>query len=107
MNTESLDTEPLDKESLNIESLEINILKASEIKEGDLVIVKMSNEHKSKLNKDDIKNLYQNISKMLKKEIPIYFFPEGLNIDIIKNAIKNQSSVQEQTNNQEYEEKNN
>jgi len=89
----------MNTESLNIESLEINILKASEIKDGDLVIVKMSNEHKSKLNKEDIKNLYDNISKMLKKEIPIYFFPEGLNIDIIKDAIKNKVIKQQEQNN--------
>ena len=79
----------MNKESLNIESLEINVLKASEIKDGDILIVKMGKEQKSKMNKEDVKNIYDQVVKMIKRsDISIYFFPEDLSIDIIRNNVK-------------------
>jgi hypothetical protein len=79
----------MNKESFDIESLEINVLKASEIKDGDILIVKMGKEQKNKMNKDDVKNIYDQIVKMIKRsDISIYFFPEDLSIDIIKNNVK-------------------
>ena len=79
----------MNKESFDIESLEINVLKASEIKDGDILIVKMDKEQKNKMNKDDVKNIYDQIVKMIKRsDISIYFFPEDLSIDIIKNNVK-------------------
>jgi hypothetical protein len=74
---------------MNIKSLEINLLKASEIQDGDVIIVKTSPEEKSKLTKDNVQEIYQNISKMInKKNISIYFFPKNLSVDIIKNHVK-------------------
>ena len=79
----------MNKESLNIESLEINVLKASEIKDGDILIIKMGKEQKSKMNKEDVKNIYDQVVKMIKRsDISIYFFPEDLSIDIIRNNVK-------------------
>jgi hypothetical protein len=72
---------------MNIESLEINLLKVSEIKDGDIVIVKVNDNQKLNLDKEAIKNLYEKITKMFKKEIPIYFFPSNVNFEIIKRGI--------------------
>jgi hypothetical protein len=74
---------------MNIESLEINVLKVSEIKDGDVLIVKMSKEQKNKMNKNDVKDIYDQVVKMIKRnDISIYFFPEDLSLDIVKNNIK-------------------
>lgn len=78
---------------MNIESLEINVLKASEIKDGDILLVKIDEKTKSKLDKDTITNLYEKITKMLKKEIPIYFFPSDVTIEILKKTIEIQESL--------------
>jgi hypothetical protein len=74
---------------MNIESLEINVLKVSEIKDGDVLIVKMGTEQRNKMNKNDVKDIYDQVVKMIKRnDISIYFFPEDLSLDIIKNNIK-------------------
>lgn len=78
---------------MNLESLEINILKASEIKDGDIVIVKIDELNKSNLDENKIQSIYQKITKMIKKEIPIYFFPSYFTFEIIKSAITNQNSL--------------
>ena len=73
---------------MNIESLEINVLKVSEIKDGDVLIVKMGTEQRNKMNKNDVKDIYDQVVKMIKRnDISIYFFPEDLSLDIIKNNI--------------------
>ena len=78
---------------MNIESLEINLLKVSEIKDGDIVIVKIDKESQSKLNKDFIQSLYKEITKILNKEIPIYFFPSDISIEILKQTINTQNEI--------------
>jgi hypothetical protein len=80
---------------MKIESLEINLLKASEIQDGDVVIVKIKDQEKSKLDKTQIKHLYEQITNILKKEVPIYFFPSNLSVEIIKKAIETQNSLVE------------
>ncbi len=73
---------------MNIESLEINVLKVSEIEDKDIIIVKIEESDKLKFSKETIQSLYQQIKTMIKKEdIPIYFFPKNLSIDIIKNHV--------------------
>lgn len=83
---------------MKIESLEINLLKASEIKDGDTVIVKINEFERANLDKDKIQNLYKKITDMLKKEIPIYFFPSNCTFEIIKNSIKAQEDLLEKEN---------
>ena len=78
---------------MNIESLEINLLKASEIKDGDIILVKIDNKTKSELNKETITNLYQKITDILKKELPIYFFPSDVSIEILKKTIEIQENL--------------
>lgn len=73
---------------MNIKSLEIKLLKSSEIKDGDIIIVKINDTEKSELDKTTIKNLYEKITNMIKKQIPIYFFPSDLSFEIIKNSIE-------------------
>lgn len=81
---------------MNIEKLEINVLKASEIKDGDILLIKMEQEEKEKLNKDSIKKLYDQVLGMInKKDISIYFFPKNIDIDIIKNHVKNIEEVKD------------
>lgn len=78
---------------MNIESLEINLLKASEIKDNDVVIVKINEFEKANLDTDKIQNLYKKITDMIKKEVPIYFFPSNFTFEIIKNAIETQNNL--------------
>jgi hypothetical protein len=76
--------------NMNIESLEIKLLKASEIVEGDVILVKVSEKNKSKLTKEKVQSLYQQIIKIInKKNIPIYFFPDDVEMKVIKNHIQN------------------
>lgn len=81
---------------MNIESLEINLFKTSEIHDRDTILVKIDEQDKSKFTKENIKNLYDQIKKITKKDISIYFFPKNLSIDIIKNHVKNIESSKEQ-----------
>jgi len=74
---------------MDIKSLEINLFKTSEIQDGDTILVKIDEEKKSKLKKEDIRYLYEQIRNIAKKDISIYFFPKNLSISIIKNHIKN------------------
>jgi hypothetical protein len=81
---------------MDIKSLEINLFKTSEVQEGDTILVKISEEKRANLKKEDIKFLYDEIRKIVKKDISIYFFPKGLSIDIIKNHVKNIEDSKEQ-----------
>jgi hypothetical protein len=74
---------------MNIKSLEINLFKTSEINDGDTILVKIDDDKKKEFQKEDIKFLYDEIKKITKKDISIYFFPKYLSIDIIKNHVKN------------------
>jgi hypothetical protein len=77
---------------MNIESLEINLLKASEIKDGDVVIVKIDEFEKANLDAEKIRSIYKKITDMLKKETPIYFFPSNFTFEIMKDAIDIQNN---------------
>ena len=77
---------------MNIESLEINLLKASEIKDGDVVIVKINEFEKANLDAEKIQSIYKKITDMLKKETPIYFFPSNFTFEIMKDAIDTQNN---------------
>lgn len=80
---------------MNIESLEINLFKVSEIKEKDIVLVKIHQDEKKQLKKEDIQNLYEKITKMVNKEIPIYFFPANLDIQILRSGLEEAQKAQE------------
>ena len=77
---------------MNLESLEINLLKASEIKDGDVVIVKINEFEKANLDAEKIRSIYKKITDMLKKETPIYFFPSNFTFEIMKDAIDIQNN---------------
>jgi uncharacterized alkaline shock family protein YloU len=81
---------------MNIKSLEINLLKTSEINENDTILVKIDEDERKKLNKEDIQKLYNQIQSIVKKNISIYFFPKNLSVDIIKNHVKNIESSKKQ-----------
>jgi hypothetical protein len=74
---------------MDIKSLEINLLKASQIKDGDIILVKIDDNQKKQLKQEDITALYQELKNMIKKDISIYFFPKNLSIDTIKKHVKN------------------
>jgi len=78
---------------MKIESLEIKLLKSSEIQDGDILLVKIKDMDKANLTKDKIQSLYNQISKIVKKDIPIYFFPSNLSIDIIKKSVINTDEI--------------
>lgn len=80
---------------MNIESLEINLLKVSEIQDGDIIIIKMNEDEKSKLTKDQIQNLYTKLTTLLKKELPIFFFPSNLDVEIIKKTVLNKHLIEQ------------
>lgn len=74
---------------MNIKSLEINLLKASEIEDGDIIIVKVSKDDKLKLTKENVQSLHKHISEITKKpNIPIYFFPKNISVEMIKTHVK-------------------
>ena len=74
---------------MNIESLEVSLFKASEIQNGDIILVRMDKEEKNKLTKDNVQSLYKQINAMIKKEnIQIYFFPKDISIDLIKKHVE-------------------
>jgi hypothetical protein len=74
---------------MNIESLEVSLFKASEIQNGDIILVRMGKEEKNKLTKDNVQSLYKQINAMIKKEnIQIYFFPKDISIDLIKKHVE-------------------
>jgi hypothetical protein len=90
---------------MNIESLEINVLKASEIKDGDAIIVKVKETDKMKLSKESVTSLYKQIKTIIKKDdIPIYFFPKNISIDILKAHVEqvedNKEKIEEIKNNE-------
>lgn len=74
---------------MDIKSLEINLFKTSEINDNDTILIKIDDKEKAKFKKEDIQILYNQIQKIVKKKISIYFFPKNLSIDIIKNHVKN------------------
>jgi hypothetical protein len=93
---------------MDIKSLEINLFKSSEINDGDTILVKIDDKQKSEFKKEDIKYLYDQIKKITKKDISIYFFPKNLSIDIIKNHVKNIEKSKDTILNEEiYENENN
>lgn len=74
---------------MKIESLEINLLKASQIEDGDIIIVKISKDEKLKLTKENVQSLHKHISEITKKpHIPIYFFPKNVSVEMIKTHVK-------------------
>lgn len=77
------------KNKINIESLEINLVKASEINDKDVVIVKVNNEDKLKLTKEEVHQIYSDIKKITRKDVSIYFFPKNLDLFLIKKHIEN------------------
>jgi hypothetical protein len=74
---------------MKIEKLEINLFKVSEIKDDDIVIIKVDEKDKIKFTKDNIESIYNEIKKLIKKDIPIYFFPKSLSVEVMKQHIKN------------------
>ena len=77
---------------MNIESLEVSLFKTSEIKDGDVVIVKIDEFEKANLDAEKIQSIYKKITDMLKKETPIYFFPSNFTFEIMKDAIDTQNN---------------
>jgi hypothetical protein len=75
---------------MKIQSLETKLLKTSKIEEGDLILVKIDSEKKKDLTPEQIKSLYSDIKSLISKDIPIVFFPDYLDIEIIKKFIKEQ-----------------
>lgn len=87
---------------MKIESLEVNLFKASDIKDGDILLVRIDNEEKNKLTKEGVRNVYDQILNMIKrKDIGIYFFPKNLDIEVIKDHISNIENSKTEILNQE------
>lgn len=80
---------------MDIESLEINLFKTSEIKDGDTILVKIDDKQRTRFSKEEVKSLYDQITKIAKKNISVYFFPKNISIDIIKNHVTNMEESKE------------
>lgn len=76
---------------MKIENLELKLLKSSKIEDGDTILVKINDNEKNKLSKDDIKKIYKSISDMINKQVGIYFFPANLDLSLIKKLIEENS----------------
>ena len=81
---------------MDIETLEINLFKASEIKDEDIILVKIDAEQKKDFSKDNIESLYKQLKSLIKKDIGIYFFPKNIDINLIKNHIELNEKNKEQ-----------
>lgn len=79
---------------MDIQSLEINLLKVSEINDSDVIIIKIDDKEKKLLTKENVQDLYKQVSSIIKKPVPIFFFPKELNIELIKNHILNPNIIQ-------------
>ncbi len=75
---------------MKTQSLEKKLLKTSKIEEGDLILIKINSEKKKDLTPDQIKSLYNDMRALIKKDIPIVFFPDYLDVEIIKQLITEQ-----------------
>jgi hypothetical protein len=73
---------------MKIQSLETKLLKTSKVEEGDLILVKINSEKKQDLSPEQIKSFYNDIRSLINKEVPIVFFPDYLDVEIIKKFIK-------------------
>ncbi|MEN9446594.1 MAG: hypothetical protein RL728_1106 [Bacteroidota bacterium] len=75
---------------MDIKKLEVSFLKVSEIKSGDVVIVRMSPEEKNKLNKENITEIYNQIKNIVgkEKEVGIFFFSKDMELSYIKDYLK-------------------
>ena len=82
---------------MNIEPLEVKLVKSSKIEDGDIIIIKVSTEDKKNFDTENIKNLYAQIKNMIgNKNISIYFFPKNLDIEFVKENIKNIESKKDE-----------
>jgi len=82
---------------MNIESLELKLVKSSKIEDGDIIIVKIDDQRRKQLTKEEVKTLYTQITQMIKKDnIGIYFFPKNLDLEFIKNHVNNIESNKDQ-----------
>jgi gentisate 1,2-dioxygenase len=81
--------------NMDIKSLEIKLVKSSQIEDGDIIIVKIDEEYKKNLTKQDIKDIYESINNMInKKNIEMYFFPKSFDFEIIKNHVTNFEQIE-------------
>jgi hypothetical protein len=74
---------------MNIENLEVSILKTSEIKDGDTLLVKLTEEQKEAMTKESASALYNKIKSVVgpDKKISIFFFPSSMEISAIRDTI--------------------
>jgi hypothetical protein len=74
---------------MKIDQAEISLFKTSDIKDGDVLLVKISSKYKEKLNKENIQSLYDSIKAMVgSKDVGIFFFPKNLDISILRNYLE-------------------
>jgi hypothetical protein len=76
---------------MDIENLEISLLQASKIKDGDTILVRLTEEDKKVMTKDQISQLYQKIKKCVgeEKQISIFFFPKSMELSLVKHTMRN------------------
>jgi hypothetical protein len=75
---------------MKIKSLEKKLLKTSQIEDGDVILIKINSEKKKDLTPDQIKSFYNDMKMLVKKDVPIVFFPDYLDVEIIKKLITEQ-----------------
>lgn len=74
---------------MNIQNAEVSLLKASQIENGDVLLVRMSKKTKESMSAEKAHDLFQQIKSMVGgKEVGIFFFPKDLELSIIKNFLK-------------------
>jgi hypothetical protein len=70
---------------MKIENAEVTLLKASQIEDGDVLLVRMSKKFRDGMNADKAQALHTQLSEMVgEKKIGVYFFPKDLDISVIK-----------------------
>jgi len=75
---------------MEIENLEVSLLKASNIQDGDTVLVRLTEEQKQEMTKEKAGELYNKIKKCVgeDKKIAIFFFPKSMELGLVKDTMK-------------------
>ena len=79
----------IQKFKMKIENAEISLLKASQIQDGDVLLVRMSKKYKEQMSAEKAHKLFEQIKSMAgDKQVGIFFFPKDLEISIIRDFLE-------------------
>jgi hypothetical protein len=75
---------------MKIKNVELSLLKASQVEDGDVILVRISKAFKEKMTAEKARDLYNQIKSMVAedKNIGIFFFPKEMELSLIKGYLE-------------------